>query len=249
MPSLTNLSDPAAAAAAVPPGLAANASLAAELVACFTQRMACGLLARLLGVPVAGLPANVPAAPLSLHPSVYLQPYLVGSAGFALAPGAGELMARAFLAQASAAAAAAAGLAPFNVIERLAQARAPDVAACKAAANNTAAECVAGQCVVATAWYHDAPATGAAAQRNLTASTRSTRAPRRRRWTPCGRSPTGPRASGRAVLKDSDSGRPAGALAAGVATLLVSLPGGLGPGSLPGHALPRALAAAARRGG
>jgi hypothetical protein len=138
----TNLSGgaaAAAAAAAVPP---ANASLAADMLACLTVNARCPLFARVLGVDGDALAALVPAGPLSAYTSVYNQPYAL-DAGYVLQPSPYEAFVRNFLGRASATQVAAG-----------AAASCASVADCAAAGR--AYECLLGACVVANAFYHDA---------------------------------------------------------------------------------------------
>lgn len=138
----TNASTPAAAAAAVPASLVANATVVASLLSCLTVSAQCPLFSSLLGIPADQLPAYLPAGPLPLYTSVYTRPYMAGSNGYVVAPSPVEGLARNFLAV------ALAGGDPFG----------SPVPQCNATAGcaGAASECIAGTCVNATSFYHDA---------------------------------------------------------------------------------------------
>ena len=214
----TGVPDAAAAAAAVPPSLAANTTLAGELVSCFTASMAaCAPLARLLNATQAAVAAKgAPAAPLSLYPSVYRAPYRVGSSGYALSQTWPELLVRLALAEASAL---------RNASGTFPDGGCPSVASCRSRANSSAAECVAGTCVLASAFFHDAlsPALSPDAGRGygaflLNASAASATDPV---WTePYWSSHVG----ATAFLMDSPAAA-GGVLAAGIVTVLAAIPG------------------------
>lgn len=214
----TGLPDAAAAAAAVPQGLAANATLAGELVSCFTVSMAaCAPLARLLNTTQAAVKAKgAPASPVSLYPSVFRAPYRVGSSGFALSQSWPEQLVRLSLAEASAL---------RNASGTFPDGGCPSVASCRTRANSSAAECVAGTCVLTSAFYHDAlsPALSPDAGRGygaflLNASAASATDPV---WTePYWSSHVG----ATAFLMDSPAAA-GGVLAAGIVTVLAALPG------------------------
>lgn len=140
----TGLANPAAAAAAVPAGLTANASLVAEMVACITVNAQCPLFARVLGVDSATLASLVPAAPLTLYTSVYNQPYsLSGGNGYVLQPTPLEAFVRNLLGRVTAS--------PAQVNGTCATTQ-----DCTTAGLPKAYECLLGACVVANAFYHDA---------------------------------------------------------------------------------------------
>jgi hypothetical protein len=142
---------PADAAAAVPAGLAANATLVGALLSCLAvDAQACGLFGPLLGLDADAAAAFVPAGPLSLYPSVYSQPYLVGANGYALAPAPIEAFARNFLAL------ALAGRALAAVGGGGSGGGGADTGCNATAACAPPAECLAGVCLNATAYYHDA---------------------------------------------------------------------------------------------
>lgn len=140
----TNESSPAAAAAAVPLGVVANATFVAELLACITVNARCPLFAAALGVDAPTLAALVPDGPLSLYTSVYNQPYTLPGGGYVLQPKPLEAAVRNILAFATATVRLPG---PGNCSAT------PD---CLAATGSKAFECLFGACVVSNAFYHDA---------------------------------------------------------------------------------------------
>jgi hypothetical protein len=132
----TGIADPAAAVAAVPVGLSANATLVGDMIACITVNAQCPLFAQILGLSSESLAALVPPKPLSLYVSVYNQPYSAGDNGYVLQPTPLEAFVRNWLAF-------------YGASSR--------GGACTSNTDCTVPqECLMGQCLVSTAFYHDA---------------------------------------------------------------------------------------------
>jgi hypothetical protein len=209
----TNASTPAAAAAAVPPALVANATLVGGLLACLTVSADCALFASLLGLAPGDVAAYLPPGPLSLYASVYFQPYAAGANGYALAPKPVEAVARNLLAAATA------------VNTTTVPGGCNATADCAAAGLGPAAECLVGVCVVdASAYYHDAlsPAVNPVADSyGVFTVNASALTP----WDPAWSEPYWSNAIGATTFLQDDAATQGGVLAAGVVTALASIAG------------------------
>ena len=210
----TGVADPTAAAAAVPPSVAANSSLVSSLLSCITVNATCPLLMSLLGLDASSAPSFLPSGPMPLYPSVYRQPYLLGTNGYALAPSALEAGVRNFLALVTAT--------NRSVTSGVCNATSD----CAALGWGLSGECIAGVCIAgATAYYHDAlspavsPVQGAYGQYTVNVSLTSASDPA---WS----EPYWSNSIGTTVyLKDSDASE-GGVLGAGIGVALLSVAAG-----------------------
>jgi nicastrin len=151
----TGIADPDIAAAAVPVDLVANASLAAEIVDCFTISIACNLLARLTGQTLAELQSSIPSAPLPLYTSVYVQPRLSSGVGVVVTPKLGEALVRGLLGLAS----TDSGISGGEGANSTTCSRNQECVGLSRVNSSWAAvklECISGRCVAPLAFYHDA---------------------------------------------------------------------------------------------
>lgn len=157
----TGIADAAAAAAAVPASLAANATLIEELLDCFLTDSTCPLFQTLLGTSQEVLAAVTGGGPLSLYTSVYSQPYMSGGS-VVLSPSVVEEVTRVLLASATATTNSTGGQCATTADCR--RANADDDGSSSGGDDDdgvdllgaTGVECILGRCLVPTAHFHDA---------------------------------------------------------------------------------------------
>lgn len=142
------------AAAAVPATLSANATLAKELLSCFTADMASC-------VPAASLARPLAPGPVSLYPSVYSPATLVNAAAVAVSPSVTEDLVRALLSL-------WAGGVSLTGESAASGSRAPSCGANGGATCKAPLECVLGWCIAPSAHLHDAYSTAVAPTGALT---------------------------------------------------------------------------------
>ena len=136
------------AAATVPAALTVNATLARELLNCFTVDMSsCA--------PAASLGRQLPVGPVSLYPSVYSPATLVNAATVAVSPSVTEDIVRALLALW----AGGISLSGENIGS---SSSAPSCSANSGATCRAPLDCVLGWCIEPSAYFHDAYSTAVA---------------------------------------------------------------------------------------